>query len=501
MKTLLTQWHKRLVWFGLAAIICWAVSGISHPLMAWFGPQANKMFPPRLTVNSSDVMAIDTIISRHQLSNAAVAKLIPTGDGAMLQLTTETAANNSGPQPRRYFSLTNGDELANYDKQQAKWLAAYYTGIDITQVKSVQFIRNFSNEYPRINRLLPVYQVNIGEGDALISAFVYTETNALAALNNTSKRRLQTLFQALHTWSWLDITGQGRVVLMALLLLTLFAMVITGMLLVINLPSRTIKDKKRRWHRSLAYLLWLPLLGWSASGFYHLLQSHYIEPVSGIRLGNVVNLQQWPQKTVDRDTWLSNFQNNLGQNQALNAVSLVNGANNNYYRLSVARTHTQKVTRNARFDGQSSEKAVLYINSQSGLPDGHNDRVQAIELMKQFNGANTQYSNIERVVRFGANYDFRNKRLPVWQLNIDDAVGSRIFVDPTTGILVDQNRRYDRIESWSFSVLHKWNLITPFIGRQWRDVAIIITLVACLLMSALGLSLYLTRARRTKNPY
>jgi hypothetical protein len=64
------------------------------------------------------------------------------------------------------------------------------------------------------------------------------------------------------------------------------------------------------------------------------------------------------------------------------------------------------------------------------------------------------------ITKFGPNYDFRNKRLPVWQINYDSPDGNRIFIDPASGILVDHITNKERYESYSFSFLHKWNFLT-----------------------------------------
>lgn len=99
------------------------------------------------------------------------------------------------------------------------------------------------------------------------------------------------------------------------------------------------------------------------------------------------------------------------------------------------------------------------------------------------------------ITRFGPNYDFRNKRLPVWQIEFADEAQTQVFIDPTTSALVEQNQRIDRAERWSFSLLHKWNHITPLTGRFQRDVLIVVTLIACLIMGGFG-TVMLWRIRR-----
>lgn len=494
MKTFFIKWHNALIWFGLASLLIWALSGISHPLMAWFGPQAVKSMPPSLTMTTDNALAVQTIIRQHRLGKATIAKMVPTQDGPMLQVT-EQSDNNT--VQRRYFSLADQQEKRGYDAQQARWLASYYTGLPADNIGQVSRIDSFSSDYPWVNRLLPVYRVSF-TGDEGLSAYVYTETNALASLNNSLKQTMQGFFQQLHTWKFLDATGFGRVLLVGLLMLILAAMAVTGLMLVLTIARRPIQQPSRRWHRILAYTLWLPLLAWPASGFYHLLQAQYVDSVAGIRLGDPVDLQKWLAQSVEQTQWQRDFTQAVDGVGQLNAVSLVHDQHNHFYRLSLSNMEDKAVSRQARFDGQAAEKSVLYIDSQTGQLSQHTDRDQALALLASLKGDDIAYHDISLVTRFGPDYDFRNKRLPVWQINLDDADQTYAFVDPLTGILVDQNRQIDRWESLSFSLLHKWNHLFPLIGRQWRDGLIVLTLLVSLVLAGFGIQMHFARKARLK---
>lgn len=487
MKNILLRWHKQLVWLALVALVCWSISGISHPLMAWFGPQAHTMMPPHLAATASHIPTLRNIIDTQQLTTAAIAKLVPTAHGPMLQLTAAHSA-----APRRYFALDDGLERQGYDSQQAKWLASHYTGMPVNTITAVEYLTEFNASYPRVNRLLPVYKVSFSANKRALTAYVYTETNSLAALSNPAKARLQAVFQALHTWQWLNATGHARVILLALLLLSLLAMASSGLVLLLSLRTRALKAAPRQWHRRLGYCLWLPLIAWSASGFYHLLQSEYLPPISGLRLGEPIDLQQWARLDIPEAAWHNALEHTLQADQKLTAIALVKHAHKYYMRLSLAPTATAN-TRTARFNGQPSEGGVVYIDSATGHTDGLHDRDHALYLAQGLAIGDVQ--QIQPIYRFSASYDFRNKRLPVWQVDFDNSSHSRAFIDPASGLLVDQNRRIDRAEAWSFAMLHKWNMFTPIIGRQWRDAAIIACLLACLGLGLLGLCLHLKRRR------
>ena len=129
------------------------------------------------------------------------------------------------------------------------------------------------------------------------------------------------------------------------------------------------------------------------------------------------------------------------------------------------------------------------------LQDKDTRQTQALALALNYSGlSESDLLNQSLVTHFSPNYDFRNKRLPVWQFEFNDADHRIIYIDSISGILVDQSRTQDRIERWSFSLLHKWNMLTPLIGREIRDVLVVITL-SLLLLSAMFGAIMLYRAQ------
>ncbi len=490
-KQTIIYWHNKFAWFGVFTIFCWALSGITHPMMTWLGPQASKMYPPNMQFNFENTQSIKNIIYQNQIAEVKIAKLIASSSGSVFQITE----NNN--EPRRYFDLDTHKELPGFDQQHAKWLASYYTDIDESFIQNIEFINEFNYEYPWVNRLLPVYKITFNHNNSKTSAFIYTETNALASLNDNTKALLQNIFQTLHTWNFLDITGQGRVIIIGFLILTLLFMSLTGLMMVIMLKQRRIPNKGRHWHRLFGYIIWLPLLGWSASGFYHLLQSHYVDREAGLRLGKSINLQAWTRAkqlaSVNNETTSKLVKINL------NAISLVEDIEGNqYYRLSLAVDKREQIPdRNHRFDGISKERNSIYINALTGEHSDLNDKKQVIDLASKFADVSVdKIENIKIVSRFGPDYDFRNKRLPVWQVNIDNEDKQIVFIDPVTSILVDQNRAIDRYETLSFSLIHKWNHLFPLIGREKRDSLIIVTLILCLFSVSIAIPIILKRRKK-----
>ncbi|WP_231758328.1 PepSY domain-containing protein [Microbulbifer elongatus] len=484
------EWHNKLGWWALAGILIWVVSGISHPMMAWFGPSAAKFFPPSVSLEAPELGNLPALLAdEEKVRGARVVKLVP-GEGApLLQVT------HSETDPRRYYRLDSGTEVIDGDLQQARWLAAYYSGRPADQIADIQIQTGFDNAYPSVNRLLPVYRVRFA-GDDGLTLFVHTETAALASMTDNGKTLLQGVFRQLHTFAWLDDLEYGRLILIGLLMLTLFAFAATGLALLFALKHRKIKDGKRRYHRLLGYVLWLPLLGWSASGFYHLLQSSLVAPVQGLRLG-----EAGEYRNLNSDfAWV-----NALNGRAINSLSLIRGADGApLYRVGLAPAKDSAPgSRNQRFDGRPSEAGALFVDARSGqVLSGFGDREQAQLLAARLAGIQPQdIAGLSLVTRYGPGYDFRNKRLPVWQIDVANDDKTMLFVDPVTGVLVDQSRGIDRAERLSFSLLHKWSHLTPLTGRQLRDGMIVFTLLLLLASSVVGgVMLAGRRKKRARKP-
>lgn len=502
------QWHLLFAWVAAFALFAFCISGITHPLLSWTGPQSSAFMPPRSVMQAEHVNAVKGILEKHNIQQAIVIKLIPSAQGVVLQITEHN------DKARRYFDLTSFHELPDYDREQAEWLARYYAlggNVDVP-LKDITFQTQFDSSYTWVNRLLPVYKVTF-DNDQGLSTYVYTEINALAGLSNNYKTILQTVFRNLHTWSWLNGVDSARVILMALLLLSIITMTLTGVALVLLLNARKSMPLKARIHRYLAYGLWLPLLMFSCSGFYHLLHYGFAETHRGLQLGLPISLNQFSKaKALDELP-----------SAALNQISVIEHKGELAYRLSIAPPSKRRVSskhkssskplgggehahhdnsdndavnesangvRNARFDGQTTESGSLYYSVTSGNKIATSDlEVAVLIASQQLDIDPSKLVDSTLIKRFGLHYDFRNKRLPVWQLTFDSELGDMVFIDPATGVLVDRLADNDRYEGYSFSFLHKWNFLTPFIGRKARDIMMAITLLLIMIFVGLGVSM------------
>lgn len=478
-KTILKQsnkLHRYLTWIGASVLLLFIVSAFTHPLMIWTGPRPASFYPPQLSIDSSLIAAIPDVLARHRIDDAAIIKVVPTQKGPLLQVSSSLTG------PKRYFDPKTKSELADFDRQQAIWLARYYSGLEGTAVRDITLQSEFDTHYPWVNRLLPVYKISFDTPDNK-TLFVHTETGAMGSYTNDWKSTLQSIFQAVHTWSWLNDVEVLRVTVMVVLLLSVIGLVITGTSLVYLMKRRKIPQKGRRFHRYMAHVVWLPLLALLLSGSFHLLYSSYSGDLAEDRLER--KLQISTAEFSDTADWLKPF-----EDLTFNAMSIVPGPDNTlFFRLSIPPARTSElVTRRQSFDGLPSEKASLYFAVGDKNETAIDDKTMVVHYARELlNKREDIPASAELITRFGPEYDFRNKRLPVWKVSFDDAPSDILYMDAVSGILVDRMSSTTLFERYIFSWMHKWDFLVPLTGRMGRDAVVTLFLFSIAVLGGIGI--------------
>jgi hypothetical protein len=352
-------------------------------------------------------------------------------------------------------------------------------------------------------------------------------------VNNNTKNRLQSVFRALHTWEWVP-PGMDwlRVVVIGLMVGSLLALGLTGIAMLVTVRRKKRLPGARGWHRIAGYVLALPLIMFSASGIYHLIQSALVPPVSQLKMGKPVNVAsgKWP---IESDWAL------IAKGRDVASVALVEGAEGQpLYRVGLApkgpmgggehdhgpakpptkhgmagHDHaammaaqsaakvptTDAEIREARFTGIKPDGPAIYLDAANGEVVSSGDKDLARAIARRFTGApDSAVTGVELVTRFSHEYDFRNKRLPVWRVDYGAPVKASLFVDTGAGVLVDRVADGEKPERLVFSFIHKWNFLFP-IGRLAQNVLVGVFAIALIgFMAVLGLRMDLVRRVRTR---
>lgn len=518
--------HQWLALVGGISLLVWGLSGLAHIAMVLFGPQQAQFLPPPAAVALEGARPIAATLAEHGIAEAVAVKTVPApGGGVLWQVTTGPGAE------RRYFRPSDGREVADGDRVQAEFLARHHlaTGRAITSAK---LQTAFDADYPWVNRLLPVWKLEFA-GDDGLTAYVHTESSSLAAVNNTAKTRLQTVFRALHTWEWVpQEMGLLRVAVIGVMVGSLLALSLTGIAMLVTVRRTKRQLGARGWHRAAGYVLALPLIMFSFSGIWHLVQSALVRPQSNLAMGRPIDVAsgKWPVET----DWAL-----IAKGRDIGSVALVEGADGQpLYRIGLAppkgqmsggsehdhgpATHppahgmaghdhaamiaaqakapaTDAEIREARYAGIRPDGPAIYLDAATGSVAATGDQDIALAIARRFTGApDRKVTGMELVTRFSHEYDFRNKRLPVWRVDYGAPVSASLFVDTNAGVLVDKVADGEKPERFAFSFIHKWNFLFP-IGRLGLNIvvgAFAIALIGC--MAVLGLRMDLTRRLRRR---
>lgn len=526
IKNKTARWsYSKHQWLGLVggiSLLVWGLSGLTHIAMVLFGPQQAQFMPPAASVALDGARPIAATLAEQGIASAAAVKTVPAPGGGVLWQVTPASGTE-----RRYFRPADGREVTGGDRAQAEFLARHYLATD-RAIVSARLQTAFDADYPWVNRLLPVWKLEFA-GDDGLTAYVHTETSSLAAVNNTAKTRLQSVFRALHTWEWVP-EGMDwlRVVVIGLMVGSLLALALTGIAMLVTVRRRKRLPGARGWHRMAGYVLALPLIMFAASGLYHLVQSALVPGGSQLAMGRPVNVAsgQWP---IEADWAL------IAKGRDIASVALVEGAAGQpLYRIGLAppkgsmgggehdhgpaKPHgeaghdhaammaaqaaaktpaTDAEIREARFAGIKPDGPAIYLDAATGAVEASGDRDLARAIARRFTGApDSAVTGVELVTRFSHEYDFRNKRLPVWRVDYGAPVSASLFVDTGAGVLVDKVADAEKPERLVFSFIHKWNFLFPA-GRLGQNVIVGVFAIALIgLMAVLGLRMDLARRLR-----
>lgn len=504
--------HRWLALLGGISLLIWGLSGLTHVAMVLFGPQQAEFMPPPAAVDLAGAQPIAGVLAAKGIGSALAVKTVPAANRQVVWQITETPLG-----PRRYFRPADGSEIANGDRLQAEFLARHYLATDRPLV-SARLQTEFDGAYPWVNRLLPVWRLEFAGQDGL-TAFVHTETSSLAAVNNRTKARLQSVFRALHTWEWVPLGMDWlRVAVIGMMVGSLLLLALTGITMLVAIRRKKRLPGSRGWHRMAGYVLALPLIMFSASGIYHLVQSALVPPGSQLRMGSPLAVASgvWP---VERD-WAV-----ISAGRDISSVALVaGGAGEPLYRIGLApprgamgggehdhgaHEHREAAVtpvptsdaeiREARFAGLKPDGPALYLDAATGELVEQGDRDIALAIARRFSRApDDAVTGMELVTRFSHEYDFRNKRLPVWRIDYGAPVEASLFVDTASGVLVDRVGNWEKPERLVFSMIHKWNFLYPIgrLGLNGVVAGLVIALIA--FMAILGLRM--DWVRRSRGP-
>lgn len=396
----LYQVHRMTAWVAGIVVVLWVLSGLLHPLMSFVGPRPASFAPPP---------GFGGTVAMPPTLRGVVARDVRWGDGWV---------RIAGAHGVAYVDQRDGHVLASAEIDHASMLARYYSGDGTSEIISIRRIESFSDDYPAVNRLLPVWEV-VFDTPRHLTAYVDTSHDRLGLLTHDTRRVLSRVFTSVHTLSFLP--GFASLGLIVVGMGCVMSMAAAGFLILIRVRTSWKPTSARQAHRLIAVAAVLPVMMFAATGLFHAVVAR--DYADGARLS--------ADFTVPK---------RMPAGPAGSVVSLVSdGVGGAWWRFQ-------------------TKESVIY-RDEAGRE--FSEDVAMARLMKA--------ENPTPVRGFSAEYGFVNKRLPVWRFQDGDAIR---FIDPLDRV-VTIVPRLGVIEQGAFTTLHKWQFLDPVIGRGPRDLVIV----------------------------
>ncbi|MEG2558667.1 MAG: hypothetical protein RSA22_03325, partial [Acinetobacter sp.] len=190
----LLKFHRS---FGMVLgilVLMWSLTGVLHPLMSATQPQPAKRMPPTQQLNLQNALPAPQVLQQHHIQQISALQAIELQPNHVAYRVVKP-----NQKIAEYFDSQSGQLIADAEQQDAKRLAVWYTGLAKEKILSAEFITKFGDDYPSVNRLLPVWKVDFDNG---LRAYIDPSQSRLATLSNDQKMWMARIFRLGHTWTW-----------------------------------------------------------------------------------------------------------------------------------------------------------------------------------------------------------------------------------------------------------------------------------------------------------
>jgi hypothetical protein len=410
---------------------------------------------------------------------AAVAGGAPTGPKAMANAMTTGSMLMTG-------ALTNGEpDCCN---------AATSSVLNARGSKVVGAVRltDFSEEYNEVNRLMPVYRVAFDRPDG-IRIYVETTQDRFALAVDNRRAAFNHIFEYVHTYQWLGFLGKGKQVVEFLLIGLAFVTTLLGIFIFFSTSSKRVPGnsyvRARRNHRYTAIVISLFTLAFTFSGAFHAL----------------TKLKDTPRRQYVARFSATGLRPDIAVLTAavgrpIDGLGIVNIDGGRYWRVLMLRkgdgADSKPYKKDLMRDMQASAPTVDYIRVADGsvLRDG--EQRYACWLATQFSSRpESDIVSIGLITKFDLDYNFTDKRLPVWRVAYPTNHHERYYVETSSGALAVRVDDLDLIESYSFALLHKHEFLGG-LGKSVKDFSTMFWAAAQILLVTLGLVLWARKVSR-----
>jgi len=466
----------------------WGLSGLAHPIMTRLQPVPAQFMPPLQHLELARPLTPQKVLAINGIAQISRLSAIEFGGSTLFRVLEPHS------EIARYFSNQDGKELKDGDRLYAQYLASHYSGRAEQEISNSTLISEFSDEYPQVNRLLPVWRIEFA-GSNHLRAFIDTDQARLATLSDDARYWLTKVFRFGHNWSFLEGTPRLQLAVMATVIITALTSAISGLVIYFKRRKRAISASNqaaRRWHHRVALTVVTSTLLFAGSGCFHLImsfqQSKQIIPAPEPRLISAESLsdESWKQiskQKVSKLTLVSQYSESsldapLWLLQTDNAAPMAQVAMMTHEHHHAEHEHAAQPV-----------QLVAASTSNQTLPN----------LLQLAETTAAQYAKLpaneivssQVISQFGGEYGFVFKRLPVIKVQFKGPGNPRFYIEPETASLAAKVEDLDALEGWSFAYLHKWEFANY--NKDFRDILVALFVLGNLITAALGIWLFSRR--------
>ncbi|MCG9793306.1 PepSY domain-containing protein [Flavobacterium algicola] len=496
LKQNLYKWHRTLGIITIVPVIFWCLSGLMHPVMAhWFKPSiAHEKLQAAAIDTSLIKLSIHDVLTSNKVERFHNFRLVHFNNSIYYQVKTIKE------HEVLYFNASNGSELVNGDIIYAEWLSRYFIDDQKSTVATLKLQTEFDGQYKYVNRYLPVWKLTFNRANDM-DVYVETTSSKLATYNPTSRKIQLWVFDTFHNWNFLEsITNKTIQITVMILLLSIIGfsalsgIVIYGFFWKVfkKAPVTDNQSRFRKHHRKIGIAVSLVTLTFTFSGGYHATKK--LDPY-----------------TLDKMIYTTDF-----KTSDLSTLDEVVKPGSNWSNYSVVQLDGIIYLQVSLLPNDDDEVLTKYINCQTGIEDKAVENKYIVFLANKFAKlkavghaetpadccdmanlksciAGAQLVDTKILYQFdNREYGFVNKRLPVIKLSYNTEDHTAIYIDPSTSRLAAFVTDSDRIEGYSFAILHKF-LFMDWAGKNIRDLVMSLAALGVLAVSLMGLYLFLKR--------
>ncbi|WP_366184267.1 PepSY domain-containing protein [Flavobacterium ovatum] len=490
------KYHRVLGIITIIPVIFWCLSGLMHPVMAhWFKPTiAHEKIETKSIDTTQIKVSIHSILEKNKIEKFKNFRLVNFNNVSYYQIKT-TKTNEV-----LYFNAFNGTELKNGDTHYAEWLSRYFIDDQKSKIANIELQTEFDGQYKYVNRYLPVWKLTFDRDDHM-DVYVETTSSKLATYNPTSRKVQLWVFDTFHNWNFLEsITNKTLQVIVMLFLLgiicfsALSGIVIYGFFWKVfkKTPVTDNQSKFRKHHRKIGIAVSIVTLTFAFSGGYHATKK--LEPYTLDKMIYVPDFKTAdfciPNLEINPDSTWTDYSLIQFKNKSFLQVRLMPNEDgevkNKYIDYQTGIENKTIETEYAVFLADKFAKMMVVGNEETPADCCDVENTQSCIKNAKLMDTNYLYQFDNR------EYGFVNKRLPVIKLSYDTPDKTAIYIEPSTSRLAAFVTNADRIEGYSFAILHKF-LFMDWAGKNIRDLVTAISALGVLVVSLLGLYLFVRK--------